>query len=227
MLREWWSKLRAVVTRDRLDDDLRAEMDAHLQMEVEARVERGMIASAAQQSAAREFGNRTRIEESSRETWMFLWLETLVQDIRYGVRVLRRSPGFALTGLPVIALGPRADRDAGHRARRRRQHRGVHAARSRPAQAASLRPARSPRHPVRVAARQWYSADVDFPAQLRRLARHELQLRVDGRLLRHPLCRESLRPGRADAARLRHRQLGRLQDAGCAAGSRPRVHRRR
>ena len=41
-MREWWSKLRAVVLRDGLDKDLRAEMDAHLQMQVEANVDRGM-----------------------------------------------------------------------------------------------------------------------------------------------------------------------------------------
>jgi predicted permease len=104
-MREWWSKLRAVVGRDRLDEDLRAELDAHLQMEVEARIDRGMSASDALESARRQFGNRARIEESSREAWMFIWLETLVQDVRYGLRVLRRSPGFALTAIFVIALG--------------------------------------------------------------------------------------------------------------------------
>lgn len=104
-MREWWSKLRALVRRERLDEDLRAELDAHLQMEVEARLDRGMSEDTAIDSARRQFGNRTRIEESSREAWMFLRLETLVQDVRYGLRVLRRSPGFALTAIFVIALG--------------------------------------------------------------------------------------------------------------------------
>jgi predicted permease len=104
-MRAWWSKLRRLVSRDRLDEDLRAELDTHLQMEVEARLDRGMSEDAALEAARRQFGNRTRIEEASREAWMFIRLETLVQDIRYGLRVLRRSPGFALTAMLVIALG--------------------------------------------------------------------------------------------------------------------------
>lgn len=104
-MREWWSKLRAIARRDRLDDDLRAELDAHLHMEVEANMDRGMDEAEALASARRHFGNLTRIEESSREAWMFTWLETVVQDVRYGARLLRRSPGFTLTAVLVIALG--------------------------------------------------------------------------------------------------------------------------
>jgi predicted permease len=104
-MREWWSKLRTLVSRDRLDEDLRAELETHLQMEVEARRDRGMSENAALEAARRQFGNRTRIEEASREAWMFIWFETLIHDVRYGFRVLRRSPGFALTAVLVIALG--------------------------------------------------------------------------------------------------------------------------
>lgn len=102
---QWWAKLLAVFTRDTRDDDLRAELDAHLQMEVDANLDRGMIPRDALDAASRQFGNRTIIRESSREAWMFVWLETLLQDLRYGVRTLRRLPGFALTAISVIALG--------------------------------------------------------------------------------------------------------------------------
>ncbi len=212
-MREWWSKLRRLVSRDRLDEDLRAELDTHLQMEVEARRDRGMSEDAALEAARRQFGNRTRIEEASREAWMFVWLETLVQDVRYGLRVLRRSPGFALTAML---------RD---RARRRRQHRGLHAARSRAAPAASLQRAAAAGDAVREPAEQRHPAHPDLPAELHRLARHELQLRLDGRVLLHSVCRESVRSGRSDAVGHRHRQLRCFPDAWGSARGRPRLHR--
>jgi predicted permease len=104
-MQERFTKLRAVFRRDRLDEELRTELDAHLQMEVQGNVDRGMTEADALEVARRHFGNRTRIHESSREAWMFNWLEALMQDVRYGLRILRRSPGFTLTAVSVITLG--------------------------------------------------------------------------------------------------------------------------
>jgi predicted permease len=104
-MREWWSKLRIVLRRHRLDEDLKTEVESHLQMEVEANIDRGMNSQEALEAARRGFGNRAVIQESSREAWLFLWLETALQDARYGMRLLRRSPGFAFTAVAVIALG--------------------------------------------------------------------------------------------------------------------------
>ncbi|HYU78032.1 MAG TPA: ABC transporter permease [Vicinamibacterales bacterium] len=104
-MRERWSKLRAVFRREDLDRELREEIDAHLAMEIEGNIDRGMRPQDARDAARRRFGNRTIIEESSRESWTFLWIEALVQDLRHGVRLLRRSPGFGLTAITVIALG--------------------------------------------------------------------------------------------------------------------------
>ena len=101
---------------------------------------------------------------------MFLWLETLVQDVRYGLRVLRRSPGFALTAIFVIALGV-----------------GANTAAFTLLDHVLLRPLpfEAPDRLVTLSETQLGNgipAHADVAAELRRLARHELQLRLDGRL---------------------------------------------
>ena len=56
-MREWWSRLRMAIRRRNLDEDLRAEIDSHLQMEVDARVDGGMSPTEAMNGARRQFGN--------------------------------------------------------------------------------------------------------------------------------------------------------------------------
>ena len=101
----WWAKVRGVSRRDEIDRDLREELDTHLAMEVEANVDRGMDPTAASTAARRQFGNRTLIQEDTREEWMFNWVENAIQDVRYALRTVRRQPGLGLTAILVIALG--------------------------------------------------------------------------------------------------------------------------
>ena len=102
---KWWTKVRGLSRREDIERDLQEELDTHLAMEVDANVDRGMDQASARAAARRQFGNRTLIQEATREAWMFNWIETLIQDLRYALRTLRRRPGLGVTAMLVIALG--------------------------------------------------------------------------------------------------------------------------
>jgi putative ABC transport system permease protein len=105
-VREWWSKLgRILAGRRGLAADLNAELEAHLAFEIQENLARGMSPDDARSVARRHVGNLTRIEERAREAWSFPRLETFIQDLRYGLRGIRRSPGFSLVVILTLALG--------------------------------------------------------------------------------------------------------------------------
>src|ERR1035441_334265 len=85
---ELFRRVRYLLNRRRLERELSEEMAAHREM---------MAASA--------FGSQLRLMESSREIWGWGWLDHLFQDLHYGLRLLRRSPGCSLTAVLVLALG--------------------------------------------------------------------------------------------------------------------------
>lgn len=88
-------RLRGLLWRRQLDRDLDDEMAFHLAMR-EARFRReGMPPAEARTAAWRQFGNVGSLRERCRDLWTFVWLETFWQNIRYGARQLRRSPGPA------------------------------------------------------------------------------------------------------------------------------------
>ena len=98
------ARIRAFFQTSRLDRDLDHELDSHLAMAVEANIRKGMSEDAALRAARVEFGGVTQLREAHRETRGLPFLDTLLQDLRYTFRTLRRDAGFT-TFAVLIALG--------------------------------------------------------------------------------------------------------------------------
>ena len=104
-LRQLANRLLALARWRRLDEELDAEIGAHIEMAERDAIRSGLSVEEARREARRSFGGIEQIREAHREERSARWVETFVEDIRRGCRLLVRAPGFSLVAIGILAIG--------------------------------------------------------------------------------------------------------------------------
>ena len=104
-MRAWFVRLFGLFARERREQELSAELEAHLQMHIDDGIRAGLSPEQARRQARIRLGGVEQVKESYRDRRGVPMLETMAQDLSYGIRAMRRSPGFTAAAVLTLGLG--------------------------------------------------------------------------------------------------------------------------
>src|SRR5690348_7054226 len=102
---EFLHRIAALFRRSHLEDDIAAELRSHFEMSVDRNLHQGMSQAEAHREAMRSFGGVDQAKETFRDQRGFPMIESILQDIGFGFRILRRNPGFSLLAILCLTMG--------------------------------------------------------------------------------------------------------------------------
>ena len=103
-LRTLLSRVATIFRRSRIEMDIDEEIRSHLEMEADNQLSKGMDPAEARRAALRDFGGVDQVKERYRDHTRFQWIESLLFDVRFAVRGLRRERAFTITAVTILAL---------------------------------------------------------------------------------------------------------------------------